>query len=350
MISMVIWPLVCLKGLIFLQLPKAHGSFKSRQWCVFHPQLASTNTKHPHLLYQDILIKPSQTQVKFSSYLFLAPYHFILLTMSEAHDSSHLKCELKVVRLANFDHDLPGSLYVRYYIFAGNGRRIRIDTRGIQPTSNPCWNELASVECWGALDPIVELLEHRGIVFELRWRRTVPVLGRLAGSKLLGRGKLAWKDVLGTSDMSLERWVSFVTKSRASNGLKSPTLFIEMKVNVMNVKSRGRVGQLMSWKDCGCKHCDWIGSEEDMFQAATIVDGWWEIVMSSYHLTLPTQISFDLLPLLTNHDSLSLLSCFSLLSFLGWEVMQYHLVWNLHVNVMVWNRTIYCDLACPYLF
>ncbi|KAG1366508.1 putative C2 calcium-dependent membrane targeting [Cocos nucifera] len=195
--------------------------------------------------------------------------------MSQSHDPPHLKYELKVVRLANFDPDLPGSLFVRYYIFAGNGRRIRIDTREIKSTSNPCWNELASVECWGALDTIAELLEHQSIVFELRWRRTTPILGRFTGSKLLGRGKLAWKDVLATCDVSLERWVSFVTTSRASNGLKSPTLFIEMKVNVMNVRYKGRVGRLMSyWRDCGCKHCDWIGSEEDMFQAATIVDGW----------------------------------------------------------------------------
>ncbi|XP_008790834.1 uncharacterized protein LOC103707903 [Phoenix dactylifera] len=188
--------------------------------------------------------------------------------------SHSLECELKVGRLANFDLDLPGNLFVRYYIFPGNGRRIRVDTQEIRSTGNPRWNELASFECWGASDPIGELLEHQSIVFELRWRRTMPVLGRFTGSKLLGRGKLAWKDVLGTSDASLERWVSFVTTSRGLNGLKSPTLFIEMKVNVVNVKYKGRVGHLMSLKDCGCKHCDWIGSEEDMFQAATIVDGW----------------------------------------------------------------------------
>nr|CAD1826353.1 unnamed protein product [Ananas comosus var. bracteatus] len=135
--------------------------------------------------------------------------------MSHSHGLANLKFEIKVGKLTNFKREVEGNLFIRYYFFAGNNRRISVDTREIVSTNDPCWSELALFECSGNSDHINELLESRNVVFELRRRRTL-LFERFRGSELLGRGELAWKDVLGSRDISLEKCVKLLSARKAS--------------------------------------------------------------------------------------------------------------------------------------
>ncbi|XP_072971226.1 uncharacterized protein [Typha angustifolia] len=189
------------------------------------------------------------------------------------HDPPPLKFDVKVVRLADLDVELERSLFIRYYIFAGDGRRIRIDTREISSTSNLNWSEFASFECRGSLALLGELIEPQNLVFELRWRRRrAAILGRITRSKLLGRGEVAWKDVAEAKGMSLEKWVKLHVTGHESDSFKLPTLLVELKIQAIDGRNKRIDGRRMGWKRCNCEDCEWIGSEEDMFQAATIVN------------------------------------------------------------------------------
>ncbi|XP_073006009.1 uncharacterized protein [Typha latifolia] len=186
--------------------------------------------------------------------------------MAHCHHLLNFKFEVKVVKLENFNLDLQGSIFIRYYVSAGRRRRICIDTREIPSTSNPCWNELALVECRGPSDSIGELRGQQSLVFELRWSRTASVFRRVAGSKLLGKAEVTRKDAIGSTGMFKKRFG--LCTSQSIKGLPPPTLLVEMKLQVADA-----ISKRISWSKCNCSECEWIGSEEDMFQAATIIDG-----------------------------------------------------------------------------
>ncbi|URE21727.1 hypothetical protein MUK42_12688 [Musa troglodytarum] len=196
--------------------------------------------------------------------------------MSKCSETSHLGCEIKVGRLSNFDLDLPGNPFIRYYVFAGHRRRIRIDTKEVIPASNPCWDELATIECQGASDPVRELLEPHTVVFELRRRsRRTPLLGRFTGSKLLGMAEVAWKDVLASPGMSLKRCVRFASLSSEFYGLKPPCLSVEMKVEAVKALSnKQRSGRRPTVEGCACRSSERFGSEEDILLAAATLNAW----------------------------------------------------------------------------
>ncbi|KAJ6841239.1 uncharacterized protein M6B38_308325 [Iris pallida] len=133
-----------------------------------------------------------------------------------------LQCDVAVVRLANLDVLPPSAagshLFVRYYIAIGGGKRIRVDTRklpcGGGTGEGPRWDERASLECrgGGGTDPLEEALGGGGrsgaaVQFELRCRRSATVWGKVAGSRLLGRGEVAWSDAIDSPGAPVERWV-----------------------------------------------------------------------------------------------------------------------------------------------
>ncbi|RRT34056.1 hypothetical protein B296_00055697 [Ensete ventricosum] len=196
--------------------------------------------------------------------------------MSKCSETSHLRCEIKVDRLSNFDLDLPGNPFIRYYVVAGRGRRIRIDTKEATPTSNPCWDELATIECQGASDPVRELLEPHAVVFELRRRsRRIPLVGRFTRSKLLGTAEVAWKDVLASPDMSLKRCARFASSSSEFDGLKPPSLSVEMKVEAVKApRNKQRSGRRPAMEGCACRSSERFGSEEDILLAAATLNVW----------------------------------------------------------------------------
>uniref|UniRef100_A0A6V7QRN0 C2 domain-containing protein n=1 Tax=Ananas comosus var. bracteatus TaxID=296719 RepID=A0A6V7QRN0_ANACO len=115
-----------------------------------------------------------------------------------------LHCEINSITITNLRGGAvtPGStkLFVRCFVAAGSGNRIRIDTReahvGATDPDSAHWAEPASLQCLGPSNVInAALQEGVGVVFELRRRKSGPILGR--GSELMGRAELTWRDVAG---------------------------------------------------------------------------------------------------------------------------------------------------------
>ncbi|XP_068638375.1 uncharacterized protein [Aristolochia californica] len=185
---------------------------------------------------------------------------------------SSLNCELKIMRAKNLDFIAPGKLFVRYYLVAGNGQKIRLSSREIQSSCEPHWNESISLECGGAPDTVAELRRQK-VVFELRWR-TSPLLGRIVRSTLLGRAEVSWKDVLESDDMSMVRWVTLSTKNCSPVGLKPPALQLDMRVRIPAEapKVKRRVGSSAKWKECGCRDGSCNGRDEELFAIVAAVD------------------------------------------------------------------------------
>ncbi|TVT98253.1 hypothetical protein EJB05_56473, partial [Eragrostis curvula] len=207
-----------------------------------------------------------------------------------------LEFGVKVVRVAGLEPvgGGGGTLFVRYYVPAGDGtRRLRVDTREV-PCGSSCgdafWGELARFERWdrgAAGAPVVG----GGIVFELRWRPPArpssglaAALLRTAGkggrpsSRVLARAELPWQDAAASSKPAVERWLTLSPACRELGGCKAPKLLVEVDIvhavasehheATAQRKAGGGVGACCSAGE-RCGQCGWVGSEEDMFLAAT---------------------------------------------------------------------------------
>ncbi|KAE8775100.1 hypothetical protein D1007_52420 [Hordeum vulgare] len=190
-----------------------------------------------------------------------------------------MEFHVKVVRVAGVEARLEGSLFVRYYVPAGDGRRrIRVDTREV-----PCgaggddvlWGERASFQLagnGGAVDAPGK------VAFELRWRPRPSSSGLAA---FLGSGRPSSR-VLARAELALsasaDSWLRLSPASRElGGGCKAPKLLVEVKV-VHAVAAADRVAvqarKLGGVNECcrggeRCGSCGWVGTEEDMFLAAT---------------------------------------------------------------------------------
>ncbi|CAM0904383.1 unnamed protein product [Alopecurus aequalis] len=196
-----------------------------------------------------------------------------------------LEFDVKVVRVAGVEARLEGSLFVRYYVPAGDGRRrIRVDTREV-----PCGGAAGGDVFWGELVRF-QLAGNGGaavtapgkVVFELRWRPrpSTSALAALLGtvrpsSRVLARAELA----MGAKSVSTESWLRLSPASRElGGGCKAPKLLVEVKVvnavaanGHVTVKARKSGGGVNGCCRDGesCSSCGWVGTEEDMFLAAT---------------------------------------------------------------------------------
>ncbi|CAL5368612.1 unnamed protein product [Camellia sinensis] len=122
--------------------------------------------------------------------------------------------------------------------------------KDISPTSL-IWNESFSLECLGT-QASMDMVMQGG--FELCYRSTVPVLGRIRGSHLLGRADIPWKTVCQSPEMEIEKWVVMVS-SKSRGDVKPPALQMDMKVRVLAVKEampRRRERRVADWNECGC--------------------------------------------------------------------------------------------------
>ncbi|KAG9451560.1 hypothetical protein H6P81_011525 [Aristolochia fimbriata] len=181
--------------------------------------------------------------------------------------SSSLTCDLKIIRAKNLDFIAPGKLFVRYYLVAGNGEKVRLCSREILATCDPRWNESFSLQCGGAPETVAELRRQK-VVFELRWRSTSILVGKIMRSTLLGRGEVSWKDVLESEDMSMVRWVSLDTQKCSLVGLKPPALQLGMGVLRQPAevqKMKRRVGCSAKWNECGCRDGSCNARDEELF-------------------------------------------------------------------------------------
>ncbi|RLM73746.1 uncharacterized protein C2845_PM15G10340 [Panicum miliaceum] len=215
-----------------------------------------------------------------------------------------LELGVKVVRVAGMDpadHRLEGggTLFVRYYVPAGDGRRrLRVDTREVPcgAGGDPFWGELARFERWGDPPSAAGAAAARstpaaaaapavgGIAFELRWRPRpsssglAALLGagarRRRPSRVVARAELAWPE-----GAAAERWLTLsLSAGRELGGRKAPGLLVEVSTVRAAVTGDGGKGARKPGSASGCcsagkccGQCGWVGSEEDMFLAATFI-------------------------------------------------------------------------------
>lgn len=216
-----------------------------------------------------------------------------------------LEFGLKVVKVSGLDMDSGGSLFVRYYVPAGDGtRRLRVDTREVACAGGEAfWGELARFERWGsgaAVAPaagsaLASAPPGGGIAFELRWRpppssssgMLAAFLGTATGkgrrqpsSRVLARAELAWHDAAASSKPPAERWLTLSPAAGRDLGAckKAPKLLVEVDIvraavasSDHEAKTVRRAGGVDTCCSAGeyCGQCGWVGNEEDMFLAAT---------------------------------------------------------------------------------
>jgi hypothetical protein len=193
-----------------------------------------------------------------------------------------LEFDVKVSRVVGIEARLEGSLFVRYYVPAGDGRRrIRVDTREVPCGGDVFWGELVRFQLAGNNGAAVAAPGK--VAFELRWRPRPSTSGLAAllgtgrpSSRVLARAELA----VAAKSASTESWLSLSPVGRElGGGCKAPKLLVEVKIvhgavaaaGNMAVKarrSRGGVNECCHGGE-SCRSCGWVGTEEDMFLAAT---------------------------------------------------------------------------------
>lgn len=191
--------------------------------------------------------------------------------MDAPQQLSSLTCNLTIIQAQNVDFKSTGTLFVRYYLSAGNNKRIRLNTREIASSSEMIsWNESFSLDCFGTKDSM-DNLKQENVVFELRWRSKVPLLGRIGGSQLLGRAEIPWKEVCESPNMEIEKWVPMVSTIGHVGVSKPPKLQVGMKVQFPAMERRN--GNVKKWNECGCKDVNGYSCEDyDVFALAAALE------------------------------------------------------------------------------
>lgn len=167
---------------------------------------------------------------------------------------SSIDCEVSIIRAKNIEFNKPssGGLFVRCYISAGNNQRIQLNTKEIPSSrSDFLWNEHFSLECLGTQGSI-NSLRQGNVVFELRRRCTESFLGRISGSKVIGRAEIPWKNVFESPSMEIEAWVQMVSKnSRLHQDVKPAKVQVRMKVGApKTINKRSQNDRLSrNWED-----------------------------------------------------------------------------------------------------
>ncbi|KAI3665024.1 hypothetical protein L6452_43640 [Arctium lappa] len=180
--------------------------------------------------------------------------------MDAMKSPSSLHFEVKIMNAKNIEvTDSKGYLFIRYYLSAGNNKRVRLESRDIS------WNESFSLDCLGTKQSM-DMIIQGTVIFELRWRRsTVPLFRKIiggevnvGGSQLLGRAEVPWRGILDSPNMESERWVMMKSKKAV---IKAPSICVHMKIQVPTVvimkESKTKdVGKLKNkWDEtCGCSH------------------------------------------------------------------------------------------------
>ncbi|XP_028116423.1 uncharacterized protein LOC114314157 [Camellia sinensis] len=210
--------------------------------------------------------------------------------MGAPQDLSSFRCELRIVRAKNIELKSNGHLFVRCYLSSGKNNRVRLDSQEISSKSDLFWNETLSLKCSGTQDSMEMLLMQGSVVFELRWRSTVPFIGKIGGSHLLGRAEIPWKTVSQTPEMEIEKWAVMVPKSRrVYEDIKPPTVQVAMKLKVptvkeampvpvpvlmpMTMRKRRNNQRVTNSDECGCMDVGCNCADYDMFALGAALDG-----------------------------------------------------------------------------
>ncbi|XVE83148.1 hypothetical protein DITRI_Ditri16bG0064300 [Diplodiscus trichospermus] len=201
--------------------------------------------------------------------------------MGVSHFLSSFCCELRILQAKNIETKSPGNLFIRYYLSAGNNGRIQLNSREISSKSEMIiWNESFSLECSGAEESL-NYLRQQTVVFELRWRSRIPVLGKMGKSQLLGRAEMPWKAVFESPNMEIEKyWLTMVPMNdQVLESPKPPSIQISMKLvrgpAIVGTEKNRKERLKNNWEGCGCKD---IGggcscADYEIFALAAAMDG-----------------------------------------------------------------------------
>ncbi|XP_071704552.1 uncharacterized protein [Rutidosis leptorrhynchoides] len=167
-------------------------------------------------------------------------------------------CELKIMSAKNIQVTSSNEyLFVRCYLYAGQNKRVRFDSREISKNGKLSWNEAFSLDCVGN-NKSIDMITNKKIVLEIRSRSNSTVTNLLGGSRLIGRADVSWSDVLESKNMEIEKWVTMKSKKK---DVKAPCVRIAMKIEVPH--SVGSVVRKKTSKledSCGCCYGDCCNS------------------------------------------------------------------------------------------
>jgi hypothetical protein len=101
------------------------------------------------------------------------------------------------------------------------------------------WRDVASLTCDGSAASVRELADMRSVVFEVR-RKRKKIMGRAAGSVLVGRAEVAWRDVVAAEagDAPVERLVALTVHAQGGGWMArddpspAPVMSVRMRVCV----------------------------------------------------------------------------------------------------------------------
>ncbi|CAH8270653.1 unnamed protein product [Arabidopsis lyrata] len=171
-----------------------------------------------------------------------------------------LKLEVKIVEARNVEvKSSLTTLFVRFYLHAGNNSKIELNTAEIRSRSDKevvIWNQSFGLECQGN-ETVVEELKQQSVVFELRRRNTTSFLKKWSRSELVGRGNISWKSMIESDGMEIERFVVMdETKDRVLEDCDKPLLLkIALKVQASKPVKSKSVEDLCECRDCRRCNC-----------------------------------------------------------------------------------------------
>ncbi|XP_009779194.2 uncharacterized protein LOC107778288 [Nicotiana tabacum] len=187
-----------------------------------------------------------------------------------------ISCEIQIIRGRNIEQSSLGknNLFVRCYLPAGGNQRVQLNSQEISASkcdSNLFWDESFSLDCMGTQDSI-SMLKQGTVIFELRSRKYIPVLGKVIGSsQVLGRAEIPWKRVFESTEMEIEEWAIFMATSKSdkrvhNEDVKPPAVKIAMKVKVKEATKVKK--NCTSWDEsCACKGYCGCNSNSSIFSA-----------------------------------------------------------------------------------
>lgn len=175
--------------------------------------------------------------------------------MDKFQDQAAFSCELTIIRARNVELNSMANLFVRCYMYAGNKKRVRFDSKEVS-SSNMMWNQSFALDCSGTKESMSNMLLQGTVVFELRRKSGVSFLGRTRKSQLVGKAEVPWKTVYESSTLDIEKWIVMNPKKSLQDGLKPPAVQIRMKVGGALPAIPKATKQNKSCGDkCDCKSC-----------------------------------------------------------------------------------------------
>ncbi|KAL0423058.1 UNVERIFIED_CONTAM: hypothetical protein Sradi_0840600 [Sesamum radiatum] len=167
--------------------------------------------------------------------------------------SCSLSFELRIIRARNINLKKSSSrdLFVRCYLPAGGNKRVRLDSQHTSSKSDSItWDQTFSLDCSGTQDSI-ECLKQDTVLFELRLRRSTLFIN---GSKLVARAEVPWNDIVGSTNVEIDKWVVMIPeKGCMYDDVKPPAVQIAVRVQEFGeVVERKKSSSVRRWDECGC--------------------------------------------------------------------------------------------------